>query len=171
MRVMRIQSLAIILLGTLVVATGAVHAQSASPSGKYFSSLEERMSQADFNRAGLNKLSAEQLKFLDQWLTRHVGKIHSSPVQAGAPNNFGNRRAVTQPRKKLESRIVGSFSGWSGNTQIKLANGQVWQQIGSESWMCQTVQNPKVTIKPMILGSWLIYVQGCGQSVRVQPVR
>ncbi len=129
------------------------------------------MTQADFNRAGLNKLTAEQLKFLDQWLARHVGKVHSSPVQAESSDNRGYRQVVDQPRKKLESNIVGSFSGWSGNTRIKLANGQVWRQTGSESWMCQSVQNPKVTIKPMILGSWLIYVQGCGQSVRVQPVR
>ncbi len=167
---MRIQSLAVTLLGALVLVTGSVHAQSVSPSGQHFSTLEERMSQADFNRAGLSKLSAEQLKFLDQWLARHVGEIHSTPVQAGSPSRFGYRRAVDQPRKKLESNIVGSFSGWNGNTRIKLANGQVWQQTGSESWMCQTTQNPKVTIKPMVLGSWLIYVQGCGQSVRVQPV-
>ena len=28
----------------------------------------------------------------------------------------------------IESRINGEFKGWSGNTKVELANGQVWEQ-------------------------------------------
>ena len=35
------------------------------------STLEERMSQADFRAAGLDHLSPEQLKNLNQWLQLH----------------------------------------------------------------------------------------------------
>lgn len=130
-----------------------------------FSSLEERMSETDFKAAGLDKLSPQELKNLDDWLRTHpVTRMVSA---SGKPVFY----ADNGPRDSFDAHIVGSFSGWSGTTMFTLDNGQVWKQAESGESSCPTIKNPSVKIKPMILGSWLMYVQGCSDSVRVERVR
>ncbi len=130
-----------------------------------FSSLEERMSSADFKAAGLDKLTPQELQFLDNWLRTHqpVKMVSSSGQPVFYPDNA--------PREKFSTHLVGHFNGWSGHTTFTLDNGQVWQQAESGAYSCPDIDNPEVTIKPMILGSWLMYVQDCNQSVRVQRVK
>ena len=130
--------------------------------------LEERMSQAEFTSAGLDKLSPEQLKFLNSW-------IQSKGIsEVGAPIKHRDGSTTFYPdssdREVIESNIVGDFSGWYGNTQVTLENGQIWKQ--SESGQKTSRMNsPKVTIKPMSFGSWIMYVDGCGCEVRVRRVK
>jgi hypothetical protein len=130
-----------------------------------FSSLEERMPSGDFKAAGLDKLSPDELKYLDNWLSTHqqVKMVSSS----GKPVFY----ADDSDRAKFETHLVGTFSGWNGSSEFTLSNGQVWKQAESGSNSCPTVSNPTVTIKPMMLGSWLMYVQGCSDSVRVERVK
>ena len=168
MRAMKIVALLPLAALAALAATATVHAQN-------FSSLQERMSAADFRKAGLDKLNPQQLHFLNQWLRAHVGAVGASatlaPAVAGPANRFGYRAPTGQPRVTVESTLVGSFSGWDSHTRLPLANGQLWQVSETSSWSCQTVKDPKVTIKPMLLGSWLAYIQGCAESVRVERVR
>ena len=152
-----------------LAACGLAQAQS-------FSSLQERMSAADFHKAGLDKLTPEQLHFLNAWLRTHTGGAGkagagTAPVVVGPANRFGYRAPVDQPRSAVTSTLVGSFNGWDSHTRLSLANGQLWQVAESGSWSCQPLKNPKVTIKPMLLGSWLAYIQGCSNSVSVERVR
>ena len=130
-----------------------------------FSSLEERMSAADFKAAGLDKLSPQQLRFLDDWLRTHepVKAVTASGQPVFYPDN--------QPRDKFSTHLVGQFNGWTGHTTFTLDNGQVWKQAESGAYSCPSIDNPEVTIKPMILGSWLMYVQGCNESVRVERIK
>ena len=131
-----------------------------------FSSLEERMSESDFKAAGLDKLSPDELKYLDQWLQSHqqVKMVGSN----GKPVFYAD-----SDRAEFETHLVGSFSGWNDRTNniFTLSNGQVWRMAESGAESCPSVLNPKVTIKPMILGSWLMYIQGCNDSVRVERVK
>lgn len=168
MRAMK-TSLRFLPLLLALAACGLANAQS-------FSSLQERMSAADFQKAGLDKLTPAQLHFLNAWLRTHVGGAGNvgtgtAPVVVGPANRFGYRAPVDQPRSTVASTLVGSFSGWDSHTRLSLANGQLWQVSESGSWSCQSLKNPKVTIKPMLLGSWLAYIQGCSNSVRVERVR
>ena len=137
-------------------------------------------SATDFQKAGLDKLTPEQLHFLNAWLRTHVGGAGNvgagagagtAPVVVGPANRFGYRAPVDQPRSTVASTLIGSFSGWDSHTRLSLANGQLWQVSESGSWSCQSLKDPKVTIKPMLLGSWLAYIQGCSNSVRVERVR
>ncbi|HXS72639.1 MAG TPA: hypothetical protein VN725_01240 [Rhodanobacteraceae bacterium] len=130
-----------------------------------FSSLEERMSSADFKAAGLDKLSPDELKNLDNWLQTH------QQVKMVGSNGKPVFYADDSDREKFETHLVGTFSGWSGSSEFTLNNGQVWKQAESGAYSCPTIQNPTVTIKPMLLGSWLMYVQGCNDSVRVERVK
>ncbi|MHB8447902.1 MAG: hypothetical protein ACYC9P_08255, partial [Rudaea sp.] len=74
-------------------------------------------------------------------------------------------------RRAFDAHIVGRFTGWYGHSVFTLDNGQQWTQTESGSAACGPIDNPKVTIKPMLLGSWLMYAQGCSDSVRVDRVK
>ena len=132
------------------------------------STLEERMSQGDFHAAGLDKLSPTELKALNDWLAAHqtttvVTKVVS---ESGKPAFY-----TDEERKPVESRIAGKFSGWYGKSVFVLENGQEWTQTESGSFSNGKYDHPKVKIKPMILGSWLMYVEPCGCSVRVERTK
>jgi len=54
---------------SILIALVFLSAGSAAAAG--FSSLEERMSQSEFHAAGLDKLNADELRALDDWLRTH----------------------------------------------------------------------------------------------------
>lgn len=132
-----------------------------------FSSLEERMSQNEFHAAGLDKLSPDELKALDAWLQAHYATQTKYVTQSGTPLFYPK----DSEREKFVAHIAGRFTGWYGHTVFKLDNGQEWTQDESGSLQCGPVDNPKVTIKPMMMGSWLMYAQGCDDSVRVKRTK
>ena len=140
----------------------ALAATLACASG--FSSLEERMSQAEFHAAGLDKLSPDEIKALDAWLAAHYATATTYVTPSGAPVFYPKE----SERETIESNIVGTFTGWRGQTVFTLDNGQQWKQAESGSYECGKFEHPKVTIKPTLLGSWLMYVDPCrSQSLRV----
>ena len=152
-----ISSLALILL----VAASAAGAQTQLPT------LEERMSQAEFHAAGLDKLSPDELRQLNTWLQSHGGGAGQAGGGSGGHAFYPNDSA----REVVESHIAGTFSGWRGKSVFTLENGQQWQQTESGSFNAGTFTNPAVKIKPMLLGSWLMVVEGCGCSVRVERIK
>lgn len=145
---------------SLLVAASAASAQTQSPT------LEERMSQADFSAAGLHKLSPEELRSLNAWLEAHGSGI----VQYRSPSGGTVFYPDSSARDNVEDRIVGVFQGWRGKTIFTLENGQKWQQAESGARDTGKFDNPVVRIKPMMMGSWLMYVEGCGCSVRVKRI-
>jgi len=150
----------------LLVALVALAATGiASAAG--FSSLEERMSQAEFHAAGLDKLSPDELQALDQWLSTHITTTTTYVTPHGSPVFYPK----SSDREVVESRIDGKFSGWSGKNTFRLENGQEWTQAESGSMQTGDYDHPKVRIKPMLVGSWLMYVDGCGCSVRVNRTK
>ena len=50
------------------------------------STLEERMSQSDFRAAGLDHLSPEQLKYLNEWLRTHGAGTAQVVTPGGKPD-------------------------------------------------------------------------------------
>lgn len=152
-----------------------------------FSSLEERMTGEEFERAGLNKLTGNELRYLNEWLK----KVKMQPAPASRTTTAGQSApqatvsADRQPapaidqtglrskevtRVTIESQIDGEFTGWSGRTRFKLKNGMVWQQVGSGEFFYRAT-DPKVRIEPKSLGSWKLYVDGIGRSVKVKRVK
>jgi hypothetical protein len=139
-------------------------AQTQQPAA----TLEERMSQAELRASGLDHLTPEQLKYLNDWLRTHgAGSSAQVVTQNGQPVFYPD----TSSRETVESHIDGLFTGWRGRTVFKLDNGQEWKQAESGAYDAGKFQDPVVRIKPMLLGSWLMYVEGCGCSVRVNRVK
>lgn len=142
------------------LAATQASAQTTAPT------LEERMSQAEFHAAGLDKLSPEELANLNAWMSAHGGAVRYVGT-SGAPafdTDVGERSAI-------DSTIAGTFKGWRGHTVFTLENGQQWAQAESGSFNAGDFESPKVRIKPMMMGSWLMVVEGCGCSVRVRRVK
>ena len=146
---------------TFLLTVAGLLAGSAYASS--FSSLEERMSQSEFRAAGLDKLSPSELNQLNEWLRTHNAATTTLVTPSGQPVFY----ASDADREVVQDRIDGSFSGWRGHSVFKLENGQEWTQAESGSSACGKAEHPKVKIKPMLLGSWLMYVESCSESVRV----
>jgi len=132
-----------------------------------YSSLEERMSQSEMHAAGLDKLSAAELKSLNGWL-----QLHS----VGSLSKVHHAEEVFYPEEsdkvKVDDQIDGKFIGWRGQTIFKLKNGQEWQQAESGSGCTSySITDPKVIIKPMLLGSWLMYVGNTDCNLRVKRLK
>jgi hypothetical protein len=141
---------------------GAARAQTTAPT------LEERMSQAEFSAAGLDQLSPEQLQFLNNWIQSKGVNTLGAPIQRkdGSVAFYADE----SDRDVIESAIVGEVPGWTGRTRVTLENGQVWQQAES-STKGYSLNSPKVKIKPMSFGSWLMYVEGCSCDIRVKRIK
>jgi len=151
-------SLALILFTT---AAGLAGAQTQSPT------LEERMSQAEFRAAGLDKLSPEELQRLNGWLEAHGGTTRPVGNASGSAAFYPD----SSTRDVIESHIAGTFTGWRGKSVFRLDNGQEWRQTESGQYSAGEFENPAVKVKPMMLGSWLMVVEGCGCSVRVERIK
>jgi hypothetical protein len=139
-------------------------------AGADFSSLEERMSDAEFKAAGLDKLTPEQLAALNAWLQRRTaGTAPAATYVPPSDDRIGFRDPVSS--EGVVSRIAGEFSGWSGDTRFTLENGQVWEQAESGSMRGVSVDSPAITIKPAFMGSWLLKVEGFNKAIRVRRVK
>ena len=146
---------------------------AATAGAQEFSSLEERMSDAEFRAAGLDRLSPEELASLNEWLRTRLTAQQAAAASSG--EGFRARDGLfnddSMDRGDVESRYVGTFTGWSQGSTIRLENGQEWKINEPASFRVPPVENPMVSIKPAMLGSWLMKVEGYNRSVRVVRVR
>jgi hypothetical protein len=147
----------------LALAAGGVRAAE-------FSSLEERMTEAEFRAAGLDKLTPEELATLNEWLRRRglADARDASASRAGFRSNtfFGTGDSANP----IRSEIRGDFSGWAPGKRLVLENGQEWEVIDG-SFSIPPVPVARVTIEPGFLGSWLLKVDGYNATARVRRVR
>lgn len=141
-----------------------------------FSSLEERMSAAEFKAAGLDKLSPAELEALNRWLR---GQRSLQPAYAGAtpPASIAeiDRRGLSDGVKSgdfIESRILGEFRGWDGTkTTFELENGMVWQSTDPAAKLAVRLTNPTVKLTPGFMDAWFLQVEGYNAKVRVKRLK
>ena len=90
----------------------------------------------------------------------------------GKSDQFGleEKLAMKNEIDAIESRISGSFEGWTARSNIKLANGQVWQ-ISDNSARAHYIDNPTVRIRRGALGAFYLEIQGTNVSPRVKRVQ
>ena len=171
------------LLLALLAPAGAVFAQQSQQA----SSLEQQMGSADFQQSGLNKLSPEELAHLQKWLSSHAPELaaaipaseatSASVAANGKPAKdswFDRLRSHESkagvPNNTVVSRIVGNFKGWGPGTTLSLQNGQKWQVADDSSLsIFKPLDSPQVTIKPGMVGGWIMKVQGYNTSAQVKP--
>ncbi|HEV2321139.1 MAG TPA: hypothetical protein VGT42_02145 [Gammaproteobacteria bacterium] len=141
--------------------------------------LRDAMTVNQFRRAGLDGLSAEQMTALNSWLNSSlhakdaVPSISQTALAAPAASTaaaFGAAMLApaTPEPKEVESRISGSFIGWSGKTMFRLENGQVWQQA-EPGVFATKMQDPTVVIKKLAFG-YLLTLPGDSDTVFVRRI-
>lgn len=134
--------------------------------------LRTRMGAQDFHAAGLDRLSAQELQHLEQWLAAHppvappASEARSARVAAHAPEAPREKHG----REKVESRIAGRFQGWHRGSVLTLENGQQWRVVdSSELVVPDAIEQPAVSVRPGLLGGWNLKVEGYNTQARVEP--
>ncbi len=145
---------------------------SGSALAQSFSSVEERMTEAEFKAAGLDKLSPEELARLNAFIAAETGKVASSlPAATPAVDNRGFYER-TGPGGAIVSSISGEFRGWDGKgDRFTLDNGQVWEVTDSSTRLSVKLDNPQVTVEPGVLGAWYLKVQGYNTRAPVKRIK
>ena len=144
-----------------------------------FSSVEEQMTGKEFNAAGLNKLSQQELDALNDWLRRHsVATLAARSTNAGAvPADNEQNSSKSENNEKdgerstITSNLVGSFSGWDGQTTFKLENGMIWVQADKDKFYTKEIENPTVIIKPGLFGTWRLRLDGFNSECKVKRIQ
>jgi len=146
-----------------------------------FSSLEEQMTGKEFTAAGLDKLSAEELAALNNWIrarslaTLEAPAAGAATAAVAAEATTGDQRGFKskgdEDETPITSRIVGRFSGWDGQTVFRLENGMIWVQDDKDTFYIKPIDNPPVTIEPGMFGSWHLSVEGYNSDCRVRRIQ
>lgn len=135
-----------------------------------FSSLEERMTGQEFERAGLDKLSPSELAVLNQWIRERSVANYEAAGESASSSAGADAPIDDMAREPFQARIVGDFTGWTGDTVFELENGMVWRQVDNATFFIPSVDNPTVTIRPGFMNSWVLTVEGYNSSTRVERV-
>jgi hypothetical protein len=134
--------------------------------------------------AGVDQLSPEQRAALDRLAERFASE---GARQAVAVAKTETRAKVEKEMKKreearvglpnpkeamelIETRIAGTFNGWSGQTVFHLENGQTWMQSDkSDLYWVPTQPGPEVEVRRSSIGGWKLSLSN-GRWVRVKRV-
>jgi hypothetical protein len=74
------------------------------------------------------------------------------------------------PLPSIESTIDGRFEGWLPRSQLKLANGQVWE-VTDGTQAAYFLNSPKVKITRGVTGSFFMAIDGVAQTPRVRRLK
>jgi hypothetical protein len=88
--------------------------------------LDRLLSKDQQVKLGVTTMRPDQRELLRQVLTNSFRQGYETGKRDGLLP--GAHTPVAQPNQVIESRVDGDFSGWEGETIVKLTNGQIWQQ-------------------------------------------
>jgi hypothetical protein len=183
----------------LALSLLSITLQTTAAGGEF----ARKLTPEEIRASGLAKLSPQELAQLEKLIEDYKAGTPSKPTAVAqspaapatpaaetkeAPPPRGEKklpewvgalitlkRSEQSPSKvePLESRIAGDFEGWSGRTNFKLENGQVWTQVNKDDTYVYTpaLKSPKVKIVPAAFGTFMMEVEGVSQRVRIRPVR
>jgi len=136
------------------------------------SSLEERMSYKDFTRFGLDKLSPEQVKGLNEWMKAHGGVCPPGVAAAtGAAPVPASASAPAAEADKHSAKLVGEFKGWEKGTVLRLADGSAWEVRDDEPFIAHSSGSPVVTVDKSLVAGWRLTVAGYNEIAHVIPAK
>jgi len=123
-------------------------------------SIKQAMSPEEFHKAGLDKLTDEELHNLDRWL-------------AGDREKTAKKAAARTSKTKMDlvvSRVAGSFPGLAGNTVIHLEDGTAWRQANKyDHYGASPVDHPGAAVVHSAFG-YKMRIEGVPEFY-VNPVR
>lgn len=150
--------------------SGAALAADASGQNAPIHSLTPE----EFTKAGLNKLTPEELTFLEEALARHQQGLAQAALEAPkekvvkstdkAAASFGAEQ-VTKEKKlvtdqELHAHIEGTIESFTGRAVFVLDNGQIWQlRMPDTIYFTPKLENPEVIITRGLMGYKMVVVE------------
>lgn len=136
--------------------------------------IEQRMTQAEFEAAGLHKLAPEELAQLNAWLRGTLREEAAAAAAAAEEKVKDDNRGFFHfgSDEAIAARIEGRFEGFARNRRYVLDNGQEWKQVDTQRLEGVKLDSPKVTIKPGMFGNvWYLQVEGYNTRAKVERVK
>jgi len=140
---------------------------SAWAQNTEFPGVEKAMSAKEYEAAGLQKLTSDERARLDGFIRGFVSSSNQVAAEKAVDRAVKERKAA--PPEVIQSRIVGPFTGYKGDTTFTLENGERWRQAQPESQYFPKIDSPPVLIIKGVIG-YRMYIAG-GGDIRVQRVR
>lgn len=133
--------------------------------------LQDSMTAEQFKAAGLDKLSPEELKRLNESLQGARREGEKKAVEKATAEI--KKKVATESRAKMDeilSRVDGDFAGITGHTVIKLEDGTRWKQVNvDEHYRARVTYRPPVKVWHGAFG-YRMRIVGTGEFY-VDPVR
>lgn len=144
---------------------------AGAASAQQFSSLEERMTEAEFKAAGLDKLSPEELARLNAFIAGETQEL-AAALPAATPADMRGLYERSGPQGEIITSFSGQFRGWRGaGDRFEFDNGQVWQVTDSATRLTIDVVNPTIVIEPGVFNSWFLRVEGYNTRAKVKRIK
>jgi len=154
-------------------------AQAADNPGA-FPGLRELMTAEELRATGVDSLNPRQLRALDAWLLLYLetrtdnasapARPAAAPPATTASGRAPRRSDETGDGLTGESRIVGEFDGWWGDTVFELENGQRWRQRLDGRYFYNGPPNPRVRISRNFLGFYKLTLIDRDHGIGVTPL-
>ena len=137
--------------------------QAKDDKANSWKGLRQMMSQGQFNAAGLDQLSDEELRQLDRWFLNFLAHESEQLVKK-------DKKIREIQQTGVKRRIKGTFKGWWGKTVFRLDNGEVWQQRHNNKYSI-TLESPQVEIKRNLFGFYEMTIVETGRRVGVTRLK
>lgn len=141
--------------------------------------LSAEMSPADLAATGIHKLNDAERAALEAWINARQERATEAATEqyvARGEQGFGlenipeRTRVPVQTPDEIRATLPGPFRGWSGNTTLRLDNGQVWQ-TDNVSPFSINVQDPEIIIRRGSFGTYYAQVRGYGTRAKVKRLQ
>jgi hypothetical protein len=135
---------------------------ASSAAGAQEIRLEQLLTKDEQSRLGISTMSPEGKTAMHDALIR----MYQQGYRSG---QIVNKTVAVPVPSVIETQVDGEFSGWEGETIVKLINGQIWQQT-EYHYEYHYAYMPKVLVYPGG-GGFKMKVEGTSQAIGVQRLR
>ena len=119
-------------------------------------------------RSSDNAVKQDEQKTITEETNTKPSVASESDIINESSDNFG--KVSKDDANEINSRIVGKFNGWTGETEFRLENNQIWKQSGN-GFLKVSMNNPKVKIEAGMFGGYILSVEGYNSRVKVKRVK
>jgi hypothetical protein len=165
------------LLAFGVLVAGTTLAQDTFPGLNAILSAEEK------KRAGLSRLSPDELGVIDAALIRYYMRVVTglpgvAPAPTAAPESTSQREngfwdrfglsKLTEAEWKNMAPMTAKVTSWQGGNRFALDNGQVWEGLEPIPF---ELPGKSIIIEARPLGAFALKLDAKGAAVRVKRVK
>jgi hypothetical protein len=153
--------------------------KKAAPEQQSSRVLQDMMTAQEFKAAGLEKLSAEELKNLNGWLQGYRRTTETKATEKAAAETTKKvteevtKKVAAQSRRSLdrvESHVDGAVPHLTGHSIIKLEDGTMWKQANPEDrYASPPIDHPTAVATHTPFG-WKMRISGLPEFY-VDPVK